>query len=161
MRAENRFTLFLIPLSAWGIRMRPSLPLRAASIVMLLFAIGHSSGGLSLWSPAGETDVLRAMRAFHFDTLGVSRSYLDFYIAFGYTLGVYQLLQAIVFWQLATLAKTDAARIRPLIGAFLLAAVASTALAWRFLFVIPVVFCCMLVVCLAFAFHLAGKQQNA
>ena len=52
--------------------MKPSLLLRIASIITLLIAAGHSSGGLGFWSPAGETDVLRAMRSFHFDAAGVS-----------------------------------------------------------------------------------------
>jgi hypothetical protein len=101
-------------------------------IFALLLAVGHTSGGLSFWSPAGETEVLRAMRSFHFDAAGVSRTCLDFYLGFGFVTGIYLLMQAVVFWQLASIAKTDAFRVRPLIGSFLLANVVSAFLAWRF-----------------------------
>jgi hypothetical protein len=140
--------------------MKPSLLLRIASILSLLFAAGHTSGGLSLWSPAGETEVLGAMRSFHFDALGTSRSYLAFYLGFGYMIGVYQLLQAVVLWQLASIAKTDAFRIRPLIGAFMLASIASAVLAWRFFFVVPIVCSIAIAVCLGLAFYLVGKYKN-
>jgi hypothetical protein len=141
--------------------MKPSLPLRIASIVMLILAAGHTAGGLSFWSPAGETEVLRAMRSFRFDAMGVSRTYLDFYLGFGFTISVYALMQAVAFWQLASIAKSDAYRIRPLIGSFLLASIASAVVAWTFLFVVPVVFSCAIAVCLALAFHGAGKHRNA
>jgi hypothetical protein len=141
--------------------MNPSRLLRIASILTLFFAAGHTIGGLSFWSPAGETEVLRAMRSFHFDAGGVNRTYLDFYLGFGYILSVYLLLQAVAFWQLASIAKSDAFRIRPLIGSFVLASIASAALSWRFIFVVPVVCSAAIAVCLGLAFYVAGKHKNA
>ncbi|SFS09022.1 hypothetical protein SAMN05216570_2500 [Dyella sp. OK004] len=140
--------------------MKPFVLLRIASILTLLFAAGHTSGGLSLWSPAGETDVLRAMRSFHFDAAGTSRTYLDFYLGFGYILSVYLFAQAVVFWQLASIAKSDAYRTRPLIGTFLLVAIASTVLSWRFIFVVPVICSATISVCLALAFFFSGKRGS-
>jgi len=140
--------------------MKPSLLLRIASILALLFAAGHTSGGLSSWSPAGETDVLRAMRSFHFDAAGVSRTYLDFYLGFGFVNGVFLLMQAVVFWQLASIAKTDAFRVRPLIGSFLLANAVSAFLAWRFIFVVPVVSFAAIAACLGLAFYSAGVSLS-
>ena len=96
--------------------MNASLLLRIASILTLLLAAGHTSGGLTFWSPAGETEVLRAMRSFHFDAAGVSRTYLDFYLGFGFLLGVYLLVQALALWQLASMAKAEPIRVRPLVG---------------------------------------------
>ena len=141
--------------------MRPSLLLRIASILTLLLAAGHTAGGLSFWSPAGETEVLRAMRSFHFDAGGVSRTYLDFYLGFGFVIGVYLLMQAVAFWQLASIAKSDALRIRPLIGSFLSASVACAVLSWRFIFVVPVVSFTAVAVCLGLAFYAAGKRRDA
>lgn len=139
--------------------MKPSLLLRVASILTLLFAVGHSLGGLSLWSPAGETEVLGAMRSFHFDASGVSRTYLDFYLGFGFILSVYLLAQAVVLWQLASLARTDANRLRPLIGTFFLASVVSAFLSWRYIFLVPVVSFLVIAVCLGLAFYAAGKSS--
>ena len=53
--------------------LKPPFLLRTASIVTLILAVGHTTGGLSSWSPDGETEVLRAMRSFHFDFAGVSQ----------------------------------------------------------------------------------------
>lgn len=139
--------------------MKSSLLLRVASILTLLFAVGHSMGGLSLWSPAGETEVLGAMRSFHFDASGVSRTYLDFYLGFGFILSVYLLSQAVALWQLASLARTDANRVRPLIGTFFLASVASAFLSWRYIFLVPVVSFLVIAVCLGLAFYAAGKNS--
>lgn len=141
--------------------MRPSLLLRIASILTLLFAAGHTAGGLSFWSPAGETEVLSAMRSFRFDAGGISRTYLDFYLGFGFIIGVYLLIQAAALWQLASIAKSDALSARPLIGSFLLAPVASAVLSWRFIFVGPVVSFIVIAICLGLAFYAAGKRSDA
>ena len=63
--------------------------LRVTAVIMLLFGVGHTLGGIHSWSPGGETEVLRAMRTFHFDAEGASRTYLDFYRGFGFMLSTY------------------------------------------------------------------------
>src|SRR5438270_3242307 len=95
--------------------------------MMFLFAAGHSLGGKDSWSPAGETDVLRAMRSVSFHAMGVDRTYLDFYNGFGWTLSIFLLLQAVLLWQVAAMAKVDPMRVRPLIASFFLATIAAAA----------------------------------
>ena len=141
--------------------MKPVLLLRIASVITLLLAVGHTAGGLSFWSPAGDTEVLRAMRSFHFDAAGVSRTYLDFYLGFGFITGIYLLAQAVALWQLASMAKADPIRVRPLVGSFLLASVVSAFLSWRFIFVLPVVSFTAVAACLGLAFYAAGKPKDA
>jgi hypothetical protein len=141
--------------------MKPALLLRIASIITLLFAVGHTLGGAQSWSPAGETDVLRAMRSYHFDAGGVSRSYLDFYLGLGFTVSVYLLLQAVLLWQLATIAKVDSVRTRPLIVSFFLASVVSAFLSWKFILAVPAIFCVVIAACLALAFYSAGSEKYA
>jgi hypothetical protein len=68
------------------------------------------------------------------------------------------LLQAVLLWQLATLAKTDAARVRPLIASFAVAQVASGFLAWKYIFAIPVIFSAVVALCLAAAFVAASRR---
>jgi hypothetical protein len=133
--------------------------LRVASILSLLFAAGHTLGGRQSWSPAGETEVLQAMRSFRFDAEGVSRSYLEFYLGFGFILSVYLLLQAVVLWQLATLARVEPARLRPLVAAFLLAQVAAGVLAWRFIFAIPAVFSALIALSLGAALYASRRTR--
>lgn len=125
--------------------------LRAASILTLLFAVGHLLGGKDSWSPVGETDVLRAMRSFRFAAGGADRTYLDFYLGFGFILGVYLLLQAVVLWQLASIAKTDPLRVRPMIVSVLVALIASAFLSWIFIFPVPAIFFAVIAACLGLA----------
>jgi hypothetical protein len=139
---------------------KPTLLLRIAAVITLLLAAGHTAGGLSFWSPAGETEVLRAMRSFHFDAAGVSRTYLDFYLGFGFITGIYLLAQAVALWQLASMAKAEPIAVRPLVGSFLLASAVSALLSWRFIFVLPVISFTAVAACLALAFYAAGKPRT-
>jgi hypothetical protein len=138
-------------------RLGPPLFLRAASVLTLLFAAGHLLGGKDSWSPVGETDVLRAMRSFHFDAGGADRTYLDFYLGFGFTLGVYLLLQTVLLWQLASIAKTDPLRARPMIASILVALIASAALSWMFILPVPAISFAVIAACLALALLLSRR----
>lgn len=126
--------------------------LRVSSVIALLFAAGHTLGGLKYWSPMGENSVLKSMRDVHFDTLGVSRSYLDFYMGFGYSLTVAQLMQAALLWQFATLARDDVPHLRPMIAVIALANLAGAIIAWRFILPIPAIFALVLLACLTAAY---------
>jgi hypothetical protein len=141
--------------------MKPLIVLRITSIITLLFAAGHSLGGLESWSPVGENEVLKAMQSFRFDAEGVSRTYLDFYLGFGFILSVYLFLQAVLLWQLAALAKTEALRIRPLITAFFVASVVSAGLSWRFIFALPAISFAVIAAGLALALFAASRNKDA
>ena len=126
--------------------------LKVSSIIALLFAAGHTLGGLKQWSPMGDNPVLQAMKATRFDTMGANRSYFDFYMGFGYSLSVAQVMLAILLWQLATLARTNAAGVRPMIAVMTLATLAGGVVAWRFIFPVPALFSLALVASLAAAY---------
>jgi hypothetical protein len=132
--------------------MTRTLLLRIASIISLLFTAGHSMGGLKKWSPMGNNEVLRSMTTVHFDAMGVNRSYLDFFMGFGWSITAAMLLQTVLLWQMASLARNNAAQVRPMIAAFALATLASAALAWRFLFPLPALFCLVLLAVLIAAY---------
>ena len=132
--------------------MTRTLLLRIASVISLLFTAGHTMGGLKKWSPMGENEVLRSMTTVHFDAMGVSRSYLDFFMGFGWSITIAMLLQTVLLWQMASLARTDATHVRPMIAAFALATLASAALAWLFLFPLPALFCVVLLAVLVAAY---------
>jgi hypothetical protein len=129
-----------------------TLLLRISAVISLLFAIGHSLGGLKRWSPMGDNEVLKSMETVRFDTMGANRSYLDFFMGFGWSLTVAMLLQSVLLWQLASLARTDAAQVRPMIAAFALATLASGAVAWRFIFPVPALFSAALLIALVAAY---------
>jgi hypothetical protein len=137
--------------------MMPTLLLRISSGISLIFALGHAAGGLKKWSPMGDNDVLRAMTNIRFETMGVSRSYLDFFMGFGWCLAAAMLLQAILLWQLAGVAQAHGAgAVRPMIAAFAVAALVSGVIAWRLIFPIPALFSGALFVVLGAAYLSAG-----
>jgi hypothetical protein len=129
--------------------------LRVSSIIALLFAAGHTLGGVKQWSPMGDNPVLQAMKATRFDIMGTNRSYFDFYMGFGHSLSVAQVMLTILLWQLATLARTNAAGVRPMIAVIALATLAGGVVAWRFIFPVPALFSLALVASLAVAYVVA------
>ena len=129
--------------------------LRISAVIALLFAVGHTLGGLSYWSPMGDNPVLQSMRTVRFDTMGANRSYFDFFMGFGYSISVAMVMQAILLWQLATLAGSNAAAVRPLIVAIAVANTVSSVIAWRFIFPIPALISLILVASLAVAWAVA------
>jgi hypothetical protein len=132
--------------------------LRIAASIAFLFAVGHSLGGLGKWSPVDDNPVLKAMTDVHFRTMGVTRSYLDLYLGLGWSVSVAMLLQAVLLWQMASLARSDAAKVRPMIAAFAIATLASGVLAWVFILPIPVVFSAVLLAALVAA-YLAPREK--
>ena len=137
--------------------MSTTLFLRIASGISLLFAAGHTRGGMKKWSPMGENEVLTAMATVRFETMGVSRSYLDFFMGFGWSISVFMLLQTALLWQIGSVARTNAVHVRPMIAVFVLANLASGMIAWRFIFPMPAVFSGVLVLALVAAYAVAKR----
>lgn len=127
-------------------------------MISLLFAAGHSFGGLSQWSPMGANSVLQNMGAVHFMVMGVRRSYLDFFMGFGWSLSIGMLLQSALLWQIATLAARDPATARPMIALFFLNGVASVTITALWLFPVPALFAAVLLVPLGLAWVRTAKR---
>ena len=128
-----------------------SLLLRAAAVVSLLFTAGHTMGGLKKWSPMGDNDVLKTMASVQFDTMGAHRSYFDFFMGFGWSISVAMLMQTVLLWQLASLARTHPAEVRGMVAVIAVAVLASGVIAWRFIFPVPALFSGVLFALLAAA----------
>ena len=144
-------------------RASPTLFLRVAAVLSLLHCIGHTIGGVfSVDAPSGtkEGAVVEAMKSNQFDVMGATRSYWDFFIGYGLTISVAELLQAIVFWQLAGLAKTDPLRMRPIIAAFLLANIGFVILAWKYFFIPPLLGDLLIAIALGLAYFRAGRTSR-
>jgi len=136
--------------------------LRIAAVLTLLYCAGHTSG--IPWTPytdAEATAVVDTMKSHSFEEQGFKGTYWDIYIGFGLVISVYLLLQAVVLWQTASLAKTDAIRVRPIVVSFLIAFIINAALSWKYFFVVPVVMASLIAICLAIALVLAGRTPAA
>ena len=137
--------------------MKPSLIYRVVAVLLLLFAVAHTTGfGQS--DPQWHVDaLLGSMRSIHFDVMGSSRSYWDFFLVAGYSVGVFYLFAAVLAWQLGGLPAETLARLRGIAWAFALSFAAITVLSWRYLFIVPVVFSAVVTVCLASAAWFSRK----
>ena len=131
--------------------------LRISAVISFLFAAGHTLGGLKLWSPMGDNAVLDAMRSTRFPVMGVERSYLDFYLGFGYCISVLQLMQAVLLWQLATLAASSPSAARPMIVVIAVATALVGLISYRLIFPLPAVLSAVLLIGLAVSYGLAHR----
>lgn len=136
--------------------------LRVAAVLTLLYCAGHTMG--MPWTPYTDpeaTSVLEAMKGHRFEAEGFKGTYWDLYFGFGLVISVYLLVQAVVLWQVASLAKADAVRARPVVASFLIAFVVNAVLSWKYFFAVPVVMAGLIAICLATALGLARRTQVA
>ena len=128
---------------------------RIAAVLILLFDVGHSVG--FPWSdPKWGVDT-SAMQSTHFQILGFSRTYWDFYRGFGLFVSVFLLLAAILAWQLGGLPKQTSALVRVTAWTFAVCFMALTILSWTYFFSIPIVFSGLIAICLVSATWLSTR----
>ena len=140
--------------------MKASLLYRIASVVLLLFAIGHTLGFPQTDPEWGVGSLIDSMRSIHFDAQGFSRTYWDFFSAFGLFFSVFLLFAALLAWQLGGLPAETFARMRPTAWALAICFAAVTALSWRYAFTTPIVFSTIITMCLIAAAWLAAKKPS-
>jgi hypothetical protein len=141
--------------------MKSPVLLRTASILALIHAVLHTAGGL-FSAPAhgpAEVAILDAMKSTAFDFMGSDRSYWDFYMGFGLFLTVALVMQAVLLWQLAGLAKLDPDRARPLIATLFVAFAAGVVLSWRYFFIAPLVMEIIIAALTGLAYVLARPRR--
>ncbi len=119
---------------------KPVLLLRVASVLTLLHAILHTVGGVFGKPNAGpEAIAVEAMKVNQFMLMGNVRSFWDFYRGMGLAVSIFLTFEAVVFWQLGSLAKLDAHRLRPILVTFALAYCAMAVNSYAYFFAAPVV----------------------
>ena len=69
--------------------MKPSILYRIASVLLVLFALGHTLGFRQLQPEWNADSVVASMRAVHFEAQGFNRTYWDFYSGFGLFVSVF------------------------------------------------------------------------
>ena len=130
--------------------MRARVWFRAAAVLLLLFAVGHTIGFLTFRAPtdAGRA-VFDAMNTVRFADAHGSYSYGEFYRGFGLWITVSQVFVGFLAWRLGAMAGRGSAGEVKMIGWALVAVqVIGLALSARYFSLPPVIFSAVVAVCL-------------
>src|SRR3954470_20657801 len=131
--------------------MKASRLYRIAAILLLLFAVSHTLGFRQSDPSWGADALLSSLRSIRFDVLGFNRTWWDFFVAAGFSVGVFYLFAALLAWQLGGLPAATLALIRPTAWAFAISFAVITILSLKYLFVIPIAFSILITICLTAA----------
>jgi hypothetical protein len=138
---------------------KPVLFLRIASALTFIHAVLHTIGGVfSSPDPGPGTVAVAAMKTNQFLLMGNMRSYWDFYRGMGLAVSIFLTAEAVVFWQMGSLMKTDARRLRPILAMFAIAYFAMAGNSGIYFFLAPVVVEIVIAVCLVLAIVTAKPE---
>jgi hypothetical protein len=139
--------------------MKATLLYRIASVLFLLFGIGHTYGFLTfLPSSAEGRAVFQAMQDVHFREQGTTLSYGGFYRGFGVSVGIQLFFSAYLAWYLGNVARNAPGTVGLLGWVFCSAQLVGLAITWRSFAPPAAIFGLLLSLCLACAAWLAGKS---
>ncbi|HMG88181.1 MAG TPA: hypothetical protein VK574_20785 [Terracidiphilus sp.] len=140
--------------------MKPVIYLRIASILTLVHSILHTIGGVFGKPLPGTATMVAATMRQTFPVFGVVRSYADFYRGLGLGITIFVTMDAAILWLLASMAKSDAARLRPILVAFLMGYLALAVNSYTFIFSGPVIIELLIVACLGAAIFTAKHADD-
>jgi hypothetical protein len=145
----------MIPALKEGLRgwsMKPWIWLRIASVLIALFAAGHTFGHLSSSDATPEQKALTAAkRTFHFDPIALNPTVWDLYSGLSLAMIVNLTLLSVLIWQLSKLARSSAAQARPMVWALVVAQVLMSLVCLTNFFVVPLVLSALATVALLVA----------
>jgi hypothetical protein len=129
---------------------------RIASVLFILFALGHTFGFLKFNPPTPEGRAVRdAMDKVRFQVKGATFSFGRFYVGFGLSITAYLLFSAFLAWHLGGLAARSPEAIGALGWVFFALQVACLVLSWIYFSAAPAVFSGLVALCLGRAAWLA------
>jgi hypothetical protein len=141
---------------------KPTLFLRIAAVLTFVHALLHTIGGVfGKTEPGPATVAVQAMKMNQFLLMGHMRSFWDFYRGMGLTATISLTAEAVLFWQLGSLAKTDAPRLRPILATFFVAYSVLAVNSYTYFFLGPVIAEILIAVCLGMAIVSAKSQAEA
>jgi hypothetical protein len=132
--------------------MRPTLWLRAASVLTLVHAILHTIGGVFGAPPPGAGEIAAtAMKANIFVVMGRTRSYWAFYQGMGMGVTIFLVVEALIFWLLGDIIRKSDADLRDLLVCFVIGYLALAANSVHYFFPAPVFVEVAIAACLVMA----------
>jgi hypothetical protein len=119
---------------------RAAVWFRAAAVLMLLFAVGHTYGFLAFRPDTAEgRAVWEAMNSVRFAAGRATFSYGGFYTGFGLSISAFDLFSAWLAWTLGSMARAGERRARPIGWAMFVLQCVGFALSLRYFSVGPAV----------------------
>ena len=139
--------------------MKASLLYRSSSILLLLFAAGHTLGFRQIDPKWSVDSLVQSMKTIHFSANGSDRTYWDFFVGFGFFVTVLLVFASIIAWQFGSLPAETLQAMRISTWGFVICFVVVAYLSWRYFFIVPVVFSTAISLCLASAAWRSGRQR--
>lgn len=134
--------------------------LRIASGLTLIHAVLHTIGGVfGKPAPGVQEATVLVMKANQFPLMGFTRSFWDFYLGMGLGVSIFLTVEALVFWQLGSLAKSHARELRPILATFAAGYLVFAVNSYRFFFLGPVVAEILIAACLVVAIFTAKPSR--
>ncbi len=137
--------------------MSPSLLYRVASVLLVLFGLGHQLGFRRVDPRWGVDSAIGALKATQFQVQGMTRTYWDFFSGFGFFVTVLLFFSAILAFQLAGLSKEGLRSLSLVTWAFAVSFVVIALLTWRYFFIAPLIFSSLVALCLLMAAWSAAR----
>ena len=137
------------------------LLLRIASVLSAIQGLAHGALFITAKPRNGpaEEAVVSAMKATRVMRGGLG--YWDFYFGYGLIAAAICIVEAVLFWQLVTVARANPALARPTIALFVVWNIAHALLLVRyFRFPVPITFDVVIAITLALAFFAARPAAN-
>jgi MFS family permease len=141
---------------------KPVLFLRIAAVLTFIHAVLHTIGGVFGKAEPGPSAIaVEAMKVNQFVLMGNVRSYWEFYRGMGLAVTIFLAAEAVLFWLLGSLAKTEGRRLRPILGTFLVAYAVLGVNSYAYFFLGPVIVEILIAVCLGIAFATTEPGASA
>lgn len=120
--------------------MSASLLYRISSVLLVLFAIGHTVGFMQVDPRWGADAVVNGMRSVRFEVQSFNRTYWDFFVGFGLFVTVFLLFAAVLAWRFGGMSPERLAAIPVERWSFAISFVIIAGLTWRYFFLAPGIF---------------------
>jgi hypothetical protein len=142
--------------------MKPVIFLRIASVLTFVHSLLHTIGGVfGKAEPGASERAVEAMQANVFPVMGLTRSYWSFYRGLGLGISIFLIVEAVVFWQLSSLARNHYCRLRPVYATFMVGYLLFAMNSYEYFFPPPVVIEILIALCLGLAIVTSQSADTA
>ena len=117
--------------------MSASLLYRISSVLLVLFALGHTIGFRQVDPRWGADTVVNGMQSVRFEVQGFNRTYWDFFTGFGIFVSVFLLFAAVLAWRFGSMSSERLSAIPVERWSFAVCFVLIAGLTWRYFFMAP------------------------